>query len=491
MSPGAWVGAASRGVAWGLVSTATTRSTWLLATAVLARLLVPEDFGLFALGLLYLLYVETFSDLGLSAALIQWPGDERSAAQATFVSQLVVGVLGTVATLSAAGFLAEALRSPEAAPVFRALAPSFLLRALGNTHDALCQKRLRFRARFLPEAGLSLAKAGTGIGLALAGWGVWSLVVAQLVGLGVWVTALWWVEPWRPSLELPRGEELRRLLRFGRWIVVVNLLSAVVHHADKLVVGRQLGTEALGLYQLAAKTLETSITVLIWVVGRVLFPAFSKLHAAGESLATAYLGAVRAIGLVALPAAAVLAVAAEPLLATVFGATWRPAAPVLQVLAIYGAARAVGSSAGDVLKASGASRTLAGLALAKAGILIPCLALAASRGAVAVAAALALATVVGVGVDVATVTRRLSLSIADYLRSVGPGLLSALASGAAAAGAATLLDSRSELTRLLAIGAAAAAPALGFWGLLAPGPLARRVRSARPSTQAGEEGAAR
>jgi PST family polysaccharide transporter len=457
-----WTRAAAEGVAWGMFATVTSRLLWLAAMAVFARLLAPQEFGLYALGLVVLLYVETVGDLGVSSALIQAPEDEHESAGAAFAVSLATGALWAASTWTLAEPVAALLRTPEAAAVLRALAPAFLIKALGATHDALCQKRLRFRARFLPEAAMAATKSVLAVALALAGWGVWSLVAAQLAGLAVWTVVLWQIVPWRPRWERPNAAALRRLWRFGRWIVVVNLLAAVAHHADKLVVGRELGAAALGLYQMASKVIETSITIWIWVVGRVLFPSFARLHAAGESLAPAYLRSLRAVALVTLPGAALLAVAAEPIVATLFGGAWLAAAPILAALALFGALRSLGSSAGDVLKSTGESATLARLAAMKAGLLVPALALAAARGPVAIALSLAAATGAGLVIDVTLVGRRLELGALDWLRAVAPGALAAAATAAAAGATAAATSGWPGPARLAATGLAGVAVAGGL-----------------------------
>ena len=409
MSGERWTHEAARGVAWGMLATVTSRLLWLAATAVLARLLVPAEFGLWALGLVVILFIDTVGDLGFSSALIQTRGDENEAAQAAFTVNLAVGALWCGTLWLLAEPIAALVRTPEAAPVLRALSPAFVIRAAGVTHDALCQKRLRFRDRFLPEAAMSATKSVAAIALAVAGYGVWALVAAQLAGQAVWAVVLWRVMPWRPKFLAPQRSVLAELFVFGRWIVVVNVLAAVVHHADKLVVGRELGTAALGLYQMAAKVIEVSITVWIWVVSRALFPAFARLHGAGEEMAPAYLRAVRAISLVTLPGAAGLAIASHPVVITLFGPAWRDAAPILAALALAGALRSLGSSAGDVLKSTGESGRLAALATVKGAVLLPLLGFAAPRGAVAIALALAATAGLGTILDTVVVGRRLGV----------------------------------------------------------------------------------
>jgi len=396
--------AAAWGVVWAFAASALSRLAWLAALAVLARLLAPEEFGLFAFGLVFLTYVETIGDLGTGQALIHWPRRTADAAHLTFYANLAMGVLWFGLAQVAAPWVAAFFRSPEGEPVIRVLAASFLIRALGNTHDALCQKELRFKARLVPELALTLGKGVLAVVLAFAGLGVWALVWGQLAGLLFQTAALWAVVPWRPGGAWPR-DLVRPMLLYGRGIVAVNVLAAVVHHADLVVVGRMLGATALGFYQMATKVPEVAVTVAVWVVGRVLFAAFSQAHAAGRGLARGYLAALRYVSLVTVPAAAGLFAVAEPLVRSVFGDDWLPSVPILKALAVYVGLRSIGSHAGDVLKATGRTGLLAALAVGKAAVLVPALVVAGRQGGFAVAATLAAVTGVTALVNLVVVGR--------------------------------------------------------------------------------------
>jgi O-antigen/teichoic acid export membrane protein len=392
----------ARAAVWSLSATVATRLISLISLAVLARLLAPRDFGLLAFALVYITYVETIGDLGSSLALIYWPDRRDDAAQVTFWINCVSGFGWFALTLLLAPTIADFFNSPDGAGIVRLLAWSFPIKYLGNTHDALAQKDLRFGARMIPELGLGISKAVISIALAAAGFGGWSLAWGQLGGLAGWTLLLWIAVPWRPSLRFPK-DLLGPMLRYGRGMITVNVLAAVVHHIDLAIVGRMLGATVLGIYQMGSRIPDMSLSVIIWGATKVLFPAFSAVHAAGESLKGAYLQAVRYISLLTIPVAAMLVVTAEPLVLALFGAKWTAAIPILQAMAVYSGLRAIGSPAGDVLKASGRSGLLAWLAVIKAAILIPALIAAATTGssvmvAVALVAVTAVTTLLNFGV---------------------------------------------------------------------------------------------
>jgi PST family polysaccharide transporter len=412
------------GFIWALLGAGAGKLLALASVAVLARLLAPAEFGLFAFALVYIAYLDTLGDLGTGAALVYWPDRARDVAQVTFALNLLTGVAWFLLTWVLAPAVATFFHSPEGAPILRALGATFPLTALANTHDALCTKDLRFRARFIPEIGLAAVKAVLTIALALAGVGVWSLVWGHLAATGVRGALLWLVVPWRPAWRWPAGL-LRPVLRYGGWIVMVDVIAVIVHHADYVVVGRLLGVTTLAFYQMAYKVPEAVVIVLVWQASLVLFPAFSKAQASGRSLGDAYLTALRYFSLLVVPAAVSVVLLADPLVLTLFGEAWRPSIPILRVLAVYTGLRALETQAGDVLKAQGRPKLLAALGALKALILVPALVVAARWDATAVAATMAAVAGAMTLLDFALVRHTTGVPAGSILGAVATSLLPA------------------------------------------------------------------
>lgn len=413
---------AMTGMAWSIFATGGGRLISLASIAVLARLLTPTHFGLVAFAMVFIAYVEAIGDLGTGAALIRWPERWRDVAQVTFAINLAMGAVWFGLTLAAAPAIAQFFGSADGVSVLRALAWTFLLKGLGNTHDALLQRELRFQARAIPEVSLLVAKAAVAIPLALAGFGVWSLVWGQLVGQALWTGLLWVMVPWRPARAFPRLDIARQLFAYGRGIVAVNVLAAVVHHVDVVVIGRVFGATALGLYQMADKLPDLAITLVSRSASKVLFPVFGRLQTGGDALREMYATSLRYLSLLTTPAAALLMVLAEPIVLTVLGAQWLPAVPILRALAAYAGIRALSASAGDVLKAVGRPGALAALAAARAVVLVPALILASAMGPVAVAWMLAAVTTMGTVANIAFVCRVGAIRPATIVAALRPGI---------------------------------------------------------------------
>jgi len=437
-----------RGMLWSFLALGSRRLITLASLVALARLLAPEHFGVVAFALVFITYVETLGDLGTGAALIYWESRREDAAQVTFFFNLVMGFVWFALASLAAAPVADFFHSPEGAPILRAMALSFVIKGLGNTHDALCRKDLRFKARLVPEAAFATVKGVVAVALAALGWGAWSLVWGQLVGLGTWTLLLWLVQPFRPRLALPT-DLVRPMLAYGRGIVAVNVLAAVVHHADLLIVGRMLGVATLGVYQMATKIPELTITTVVSTTSKVLFPAFAKLQSESGRLGAAYLTVLRSMALLTVPAAATLVLVARPLVEVLLGEAWLEAVPILRALAVYACLRSLGSHAGDLLKATGRPGLLAGLGVLKAGLLLPVLLLAARRGAVAVAWAMAGVTLVILLLNLLVASRLVDLRARQLLEALRPGLLVGGAVALALAGWLTLSPELGDVVLLL------------------------------------------
>jgi len=425
--------ATARAALWALLSTAGAKAITLVGLALLAHLLAPREFGLLAFALVYIAYVDTIGDLGSGMALVYWPERRDDAAQVTFVVNAITGVAWCAATIALAPAIAGFFHAPGGTPIVQALGWTFILKYLGNTHDALAQKDLRFRARALPEIGMSVVNASVAVALAWMGYGAWSLVWGRLAGVAARTILCWVIVPWRPSLRSFPADLFKPMLRYGRGLMIVNVLSAVLYSSDLALVGRFLGATALGLYQMAGKIPETTVLVLLWVVSAVLFPAFAKLHGAGEDLGAPYLAATRYVSAITIPAALGLCMLAGPIVLVFFGPAWTAAAPILSALALYAALRCLSAHAGDVLKATGRAPLLARISLLKIVFIAPALLIGVRFGATAVAMALAIATAITTLITLVVATRAIGVRPRDVAASFLPGIVAGLAMAAALA----------------------------------------------------------
>jgi PST family polysaccharide transporter len=320
---------------------------------VLARLLPPEDFGLAALALVVVGFVQMLAEMGLSSAVVhQRPLTERHVRVAFTLSVTLATVL-TVALFGLAPYAATVFRHPLLPAVLRAESPLFILMMVGMTARALLRRALDFRRLFLIEAGSFVGGyVLVAVTLALLGFGVWSLVLGVLAQWSLAAALSLALAPHRvrPLLAVQEG---RQLLGYGLAATLNAVVSHAARSADSIVIGRWLGASALGLYTRALHVITIPLSFLGNALAGVLFPAMSEIRGDARRFRTAYFLGIQVTTMLAAPLCAGLVVAAPHLIVSLYGEEWRGAILPLQVIATAGLFRAVYHVAGAVTFASG------------------------------------------------------------------------------------------------------------------------------------------
>jgi PST family polysaccharide transporter len=366
-----------------------------LATLVLARLLVPEQFGLVTFALAVIAYLDHATDLGMGAALIY-----RSDAKDPKVSSSAfwIGIAGALVMVAACVGLAPLAAGlgpgPEVVPILQVLSLHILLKALGNVHEYLIRHEIGFKRMLVPNLGSGLVKGAVSVALALSGFGVWSLVFGQLAGTATRNLMLWVTYPWRPRLTFSR-EAAGPMLRYGIGISAVTILAEVGHNVDYLIIGATLGSTALGFYYIAFRLPELVIMSGFRVAQQVLFPFYSRLgDLAGtggdahlREMADGYHRTLRLAALIAFPAGFALAALASPIVLTLYGERWAESVAPMALISIWAALSALYALPGTLFKALGRSGLLTATSLMALAVLIPALWIAAPYGIAAVAGA--------------------------------------------------------------------------------------------------------
>jgi len=381
---------------------------------VLARLLSPADFGLFALALLMFNLFDYFRDLGVAAALVQ--NDEKWArlAPTGLTLSAIFGPVISLVTVLLAPAIAGVLGNPELASLVRVLAIGLLISSAAVLPHALLRRRIDFRGRLVPEVTGALVKMAVSISLAVAGVGVWSLVWGQLGAVTV-TTVLYWVIA-RPRARFGLDRRVAAsLLRFGMPVTALGLLSFLEFGVPTAVIGRRLGNEDLGLYSLAFRLPELLLLNLCIVIGEVLFSALSRVQGDRQVLASRYLSAVGAVVALTAPLGLGIAVVARDLIVVVYGSRYEEGADVLAVLAVYTVLYSAGFNSGDVYKAIGRPMILTYLSIVSLLVLGPTVWIAAGHSTVAVAAALLCFEMVHLAVRVGLVAWVIKLPVRRQL----------------------------------------------------------------------------
>jgi PST family polysaccharide transporter len=468
----------ARALSWSFVNGAISRVGQVVVGVFLARILVPEDFGVFAVALVVFNVVMSVNELGVSLAIVRWPGDVSKIAPTVTTLALGSSSLLTALCVVAAPFVAATMGAPEATGVLRALSLAIAIAGLSAVPGALLQREFLQERRLVADTANFVVSTTVAIALALAGLGAWSLAWSRVAGNGVAAVLLHVLAPqrYRPGFDRHRAREL---LAFGLPLAGASFLVFAVLNVDYVVVGRVLGPVALGFYLLAFNLSSWPVNALTTSVRSVSLPGFARLLDDPERLGRQFARSLGWVATFTVPVVVLMSALAGPLITAVYGAKWAGAAPALTYLALLGGMRVAFDLAYDYLAARAQSNKALALQALWLASLVPALAIGARTGHVrgAALAHLVIAATVVVPAYV-VVLRREHVRPRDLVRAVQRPLFGGALAAATALASTTLVDG---IWLQLIVGTAAGAVA--YAAVVGP-TVARAVMSRRRMTLA-------
>lgn len=347
----------ARSVAWSVAGAAMLRVGQLVIGVVAARILAPEDFGLFAVTIVVYTVAVSAGEFGVASAVIRTTRDLDELAPTAVTVSLASGALLASAMYLVAPVAAAEMGAPDAATPIRVMALILLLTGPAAVPGALLTRNFLQDRRFAADLAGFVVGNVLLVGLALDGWGVLALAWSRVLGHAATVGVIIWLSPrrYRPGWNAPLA---RWLVGFGLPLVGANLVGPAVALVDVAAIGRHLGPVPLGSYQLATNVAAWPLAIFLPVLANVGLPLVSRYRDRHDELAPVLRTLTATTGFVLFPFAALLCGLAPVLVECLYGSKWSAAAPVLAVLGIYAGARVVLALLSDVLVALDATRSL-------------------------------------------------------------------------------------------------------------------------------------
>jgi len=332
-----------------------TRGLNILTKIVLVRLLLPEDFGLFAIALLIINTVSLFREMGIESALIYKKDDVEDAAHSAFIIISVIGIMMYTIIYFTAPYVATFYGEAEIAQIARISGLTVIFMALVSVPVTLFSKNLDFGKRLVPDVVSTITYSTVSIILAFKGWGVWSLVYGGFIASLVSLFAIWKISPYRPQLKFNR-RIMSELFKYGGYLFAAQMIIFVLTNVDDAVVGKILGLTVLGYYTLAFSFANMPVTNISHIMGRVMFPTFSRINDNLPLLKKAFFKTVKYVSSLTIPLNVIILLLASEYVRFILGERWMNAVPVLRVLCLYAMLRSLNSSAGELFKATGQTK---------------------------------------------------------------------------------------------------------------------------------------
>jgi lipopolysaccharide exporter len=443
-----------RGALWSIASAAMLKLVGVLTTAVVARILDPSDFGVFAVASTVYIIVFSIGELGVASCIGRGDLDIDANAPTMVLVSWTTSVVQAAAMVVFARPIATALGSEAAAGPIRVMSLVVILVGIFSVPSSQLMREFKQDKIFKAETFafvvstvvlLVLAKSGSGA-MAFA----WSRVVGQFVS-GCFVAASV-PKNYGPGISRPA---LSLLLRFGLPLGGASFVSCILLNVDYALIGHLLGAVALGTYVLAFNVSSLPGSLFGFMIQNVSLPAFSRVKHDPELLNSTISGALRAVALLVMPISAVTMALARPLVLTVYGEKWAASSEVLSILALYGALTIVCTLVANILAGLGRAGLLLIVQLIWISTLFPAMAIGVHRDGI-VGAAVAHVVIIGpivLPVYLVVLMRTTGIRCSSLIKALLPAVLAA--SAAALAAKAVASQFAVPLIALIAGGAAA------------------------------------
>lgn len=345
-------GRAVRGTAWSGFSVGCRVGFTILSMPILARLLTPEQYGIVALTTLVTEVIGLFGQLGLNSALIQRKHVHRADLETAFWTDIGVGAILMLLVIALSPLAAWFFHQPVLIALLCVTGIGFLINGFSSTYNTILTRAMRFRAISMIEITSVAVRTLTAVGLAWAGFAYWALIVAGLASFIVSALGRLVVVRWRPRARFAK-ERFQRLFHFGRNVLGDNMLFYLSDNIDYFIIGRRLGAQSLGYYEMAFSLPDMVRKNLSFTLTRVLYPVYSRVQDQEMRLRSGFFRVVEGVSLMAFPLLGGLALLAPQFVPLYFGPQWHPIIAPVQFLAIAGMFRSATIHVGTLLHARG------------------------------------------------------------------------------------------------------------------------------------------
>lgn len=302
---------------------------------MLARLLVPEMFGLIAMLLIFITLGEIFVDSGFGTALIQKQKITEREICSVFYFNIFVGLIAAALLFFGSPLIAAFYNQPALTPLAQSLSLIFIINSLGMIQSNLLVKRVDFKSLAILNTIANIISGLSGIALAVMGYGIWSLVIQQISAAVVRNFLYWFYSTWRPSL-LFSINAIRPMLKFSLSILAIGILNRTSESVYYMVIGKLFSATDLGIFSRANQLQSFPSSTLAMLVGRVTFPVFAKVQHDPLMLKLGLRKTLTILAFLIFPIMVGIAAVAKPLILVLLTDKWAETIPYLQLLSVVG-----------------------------------------------------------------------------------------------------------------------------------------------------------
>lgn len=406
-----------------------TQGIQIIVQIVLARLLLPEDYGIITLVLIFIAIANVFVQSGLNTALIQKKDADETDFSSVFYLSLCIACLIYIVLLFTAPLIAAFYEEAQLIPIFRVLAITLFFGAFNSIQNAVIARRMQFKKLFFSSTGAILVSGTVGIYMAYKGYGVWALVGQQISNQLLVTLILWFTLKWRPR-RIFSFERLKRLFSFGWKILASSLINEVYMDLRSLIIGKMFKPEILGFYNRGQQFPAVLVSNVDGSIQSVMFPVLASQQDNRSRVKDMMRRAIVTSSFVIFPMMVGLAVTAEPLVKLLLTDKWLPCVPFLQIFCAVYALMPIHTANLQAINALGRSDIFLKLEIIKtiAGLFI--LGVTVFYGVYAIALGQVLSGIISTFINAYPNKKMLGYSYIEQRNDIMPSLMLSLVMGA-------------------------------------------------------------
>lgn len=323
------------GVVWSSVQRFGTIIISFVSNMVLARLLQPSDFGTIGMLTIFLAIANTFIDSGLGSALIQKKSPSQDDFSTVFVTNLILSLFLYGILFFLSPHIASFYKIPLLNQILRIEGIVLLINSFCIVQTTILRKNLDFKRLAIANIIGNVIGTIVGIFVALAGHGLWSLVIRLLVVSFTTTILLWSVSSWRPKIEFSILS-FKELFSFGSFVLLSSIITTLSNNIQTLIIGKLFNTNTLGMYTQAKQLRDIPSTSISSIISQVLYPVFSNIQDNNKEIGQYLNKSISLISYITTVIIGLLILTAEPLIIIIYSEKWIDCVPLFQILCLGG-----------------------------------------------------------------------------------------------------------------------------------------------------------
>lgn len=410
---------ATRGVIWVSISQISTQSFQFIITIILARLLVPEDFGIVGTAGIFTGFVVCINNLGFSAAIIQKDIITEKHLSTSFWASVLLAIVLYISTLGLSSYIANFFNKDLVKPVIHIIAIGFILGSLGAVQRSLLTRELDFKSLAFVDIANGVSYGVAALLLAFMGYGVWSLVYGGIFSDVIATIMLWIICKWKPKFIF-NYRSFKELFSFGIYVMGQSIVNYFSSNVDYLMISRFLGQHLLGIYTIAYSLMMFPLKRLSSIITRVTFPVFSSIQDDNNRLRKGYLMTVQYLSVITFPLLSGLLIVAPEFIRVVYSEKWNEVIVPLQIMCIAGMLKSIGTTVGTVQYAKKRADIGFKWNLVELSILTGAIFIGKNFGIIGVAIAITITTIVMEPIIQLITNRLIDLKFSIFIASLAP-----------------------------------------------------------------------